>query len=93
MEIVWSEIALETFLRVVDYLFFEHWSIKEINRFEKNVDDLLKKIIVNNQLCPPSKLYGYRKCLIDEQNAVVYSIVNNKIFIITFLDTRSQNLF
>jgi hypothetical protein len=41
MEIVWSETALETFFGVVDYL-FEHWSIKEIEIFEKNVDAFRK---------------------------------------------------
>ena len=92
MEIIWSQNALNTFFGVVDYL-SEHWAVKEIYRFDKNVDDLLGKIIIHNELCPQSKLYGYRKCLIDEQNSLVYSIVNNKIFIITFLDNRSQNIF
>ena len=92
MEIVWSETALETFFRVVDYL-FEHWSIKEIETFEKNVDSLLEKIETNNELCPESNLYGYRKCVIDEHNSLVYSIVNNTIFLVTFIDNRSQNIY
>ena len=89
MEIVWSETSLETFFKVVDYL-FEHWTLKEIKTFEKNVDKLLEKIIINNQLCPESKMFGYRKCIIDSHNALVYSIINDKIFLVTFVDTRSQ---
>ncbi|WP_296144105.1 hypothetical protein [uncultured Flavobacterium sp.] len=92
MEIVWSEAALNSFLATVDYL-FEKWSIKEINFFEKNVDDLLKNILINNELCPESKIYGYRKCSIDGINSLVYSIVNNTLFLVTFLDNRSSNLF
>nr|WP_315198127.1 hypothetical protein [uncultured Flavobacterium sp.] len=92
MEIVWSETSLETFLKVVDYL-FEQWSIKEIQNFETSVDELLEKISTHNELCPKSKIFGYRKCIIDAQNALVYSIINNKVFLVTFIDTRSQTIF
>jgi hypothetical protein len=34
MEVVWTETALETFFKVVDYL-FDYWSTKEIETFEK----------------------------------------------------------
>lgn len=70
MEIVWSETALETFLRVIDYL-FDNWSKIEINKFDEDVDNLLEKIVVHNELCPESKLNGYRKCIIDEYNSLV----------------------
>lgn len=89
MEIVWSETSLETFFNVIDYL-IEHWTLKQIKTFETNVDELLEKIRINNQLCPESKMFGYRKCIIDSNNALVYSIINDKIFLVTFLDTRSQ---
>lgn len=92
MEIVWSETALNTFLSTIDYL-FEKWTLKEINRLEKKVDDLLENILNNNQLCPESKIYGYRKCSIDGINSLIYCVVNEKIFLVTFLDGRSSNLF
>nr|WP_315151852.1 hypothetical protein [uncultured Flavobacterium sp.] len=92
MEIVWSETSLETFFKVIDYL-FEHWTLKEIQKFETSVDELLEKISINNELCPQSKILGYRKCIIDTQNALVYSIISNKIFLVTFIDTRSQTIF
>jgi len=92
MEIVWSETSLETFFKVVDYL-FENWTLKEIKRFETSVDTLLEKISINNELCPESKIFGYRKCIIDSHNALVYSIINNKIFLVTFIDTRSQTIY
>jgi hypothetical protein len=92
MEIVWSETSLETFFKVIDYL-FEHWTLKEIQNFEINVDELLEKLSINNELCPQSKIFGYRKCIIDTQNALVYSVINNKIFLVTFIDTRSQTIY
>lgn len=42
MEITWSETALETYLKVIDYL-FKKWTIKKINVFESKVDELLIK--------------------------------------------------
>lgn len=92
MEIIWSETALETYLKVIDYL-FEKWTIKEINVFESKVDELLIKIQKSNQFCPESKILGYKKCAIDSNNSVIYTISNNNILLITFLDNRSSNIF
>jgi len=92
MEIVWSEAALDSFLATVDYL-FENWSISEINSFEEKVDKLLENLLSHTELCPESKIYGYRKCSIDGINSLVYSIVNNTLFLVAFLDNRSSNLF
>jgi len=92
MEIVWSETALNSYLGTIDYL-FEKWSLKEIINFENKVDNLLEHILANNDLCPKSKFFGYRKCSIDGINSLVYAIVNNTLFLVTFLDNRSSNLF
>lgn len=49
MEIVWSETALQTYLKVIDFLFIE-WSPKEINKFSEEVESLLAQIKENNYL-------------------------------------------
>lgn len=36
MEVVWTETTIETFLKVVDYL-FENWSISEIENLRKRL--------------------------------------------------------
>lgn len=90
MEIVWTETALTTFYNVIDYL-FDHWSTKEIETFELEVDVLLKRIASFNQICPESKTFGYRKCVIDEHNSLVYYIFNNILYLVTFLDNRSRH--
>jgi hypothetical protein len=36
MEVVWTENALESFFKVVDYL-FDHWTLQEIESFKLNV--------------------------------------------------------
>ncbi len=92
MEIIWSETALKTYLKVIDYL-FEKWTIKESNVFETKVDNLLNKIQKFNQFCPESKILGYKKCAIDANNSVIYTLSNNNILLVTFLDNRGSNIF
>ncbi len=89
MEIVWTETALESFFKVVDYL-FDYWTNKEVEAFEFDVDQLIERIASFNQICPESKLFGYRKCVIDEHNSLIYHIINNKLLLVTFIDNRSQ---
>ncbi len=92
MEVVWADTALETFLKVVDYL-FDYWTIKEVEEFELNIDQLIERVASFNQICPESNLFTYRKCVIDEYNSMIYDIVNNKLLIVTFIDNRSDNIF
>jgi plasmid stabilization system protein ParE len=90
MEVVWTENALESFFRVVDYL-FDHWTLQEIESFELNVDQLIERVASFNQICPESNLFGYRKCVVDEHNSMVYHIINDKLLLITFIDNRSNH--
>jgi plasmid stabilization system protein ParE len=92
MEVVWTENALATFLRVVDYL-FENWTIREVEIFEDKVYKLIRNIANHNKICPESKLFGYRKCLIDEYNSLIYDIINEKLLLIAFIDNRSNHVF
>ncbi len=92
MEVVWTETALETYFKVIDYL-FDYWYSKEIETFENNVDELIERIASFSQICPESKLFGYRKCVIDEYNSLIYHIENNTLLLVTFIDNRSQHSF
>ena len=88
MEIVWSETAIETFFKVIDYL-TEHWTEKQVVNFDISVEKLLQRLASHQHICPESKIFGYRKCVIDQYNSLVYYTSNNKIFLVTFLDNRS----
>ena len=92
MEIVWTDTALETYLKVIDYL-LDYWTSKELESFELDVGQLLERITSFKQICPESKLFGYRNCVIDEHNSLVYHIVNNKLLLVTFLDNTSQHSY
>jgi len=88
MEIVWSETALETFLKVIDYL-SDHWTAKQVKSFDENVETLLQSLTSQHHICPESKIYGFRKCVIDPYNSLVYYVSKDTIFLVTFLDNRS----
>jgi len=88
MEVAWTESAIESFCKVVDYLFVE-----AIQLFEFEVDTTIERITSFNQICPESKLFGYRKCIIDKHNSMIYYIVNNQLLIVNFIDNRSQHLY
>ncbi len=88
MKIVWSKETLENYLKVLDYL-LENWTIKEIERFENNFDELIERLKSHKEICPKSKLLNFRKCKIDENNSLIYQEVNHTIFLITIIDNRS----
>lgn len=51
MEIVWSDEALKSYFKVLDYL-FDNWSNNEIENFESNFDALIERIKNNRGICP-----------------------------------------
>ena len=92
MEIVWTETSLETYYKVVDYL-LESWPKNVLETFQAKVDNLFGNIKNNNNICPESKILGLRKCAIDEYNSLIYEILNDKIFLLTFIDNRSEHKY
>ncbi|UPQ77376.1 type II toxin-antitoxin system RelE/ParE family toxin [Chryseobacterium nepalense] len=88
MEIIWSNEALKNYLKVIDYL-FENWTIKEIKRFEYNFNRLIANLKDHVGICPKSKILNLRKCVIDENNSLIYQEINNIIFLVTIIDNRS----
>jgi hypothetical protein len=92
MEVVWTETSLKTYYNVVDYL-LESWPNYVLETFQIKVDSLLVNIKNHNNICPESKILGLRKCLIDDYNSLIYEISNEKIFLLTFIDNRSQHKF
>ena len=89
-ELVWTELALKTYLEIVDYL-FEHWTNKEIDAFQGKTNTLLRNLSEFNFLCPASKLLPYRKCFVNYHTSLIYAQENDKIALITFLHNKSAH--
>lgn len=92
MEIIWSEETLKNYLKVIDYL-FENWTIKEVERFENHFNKLTDNLKNHVAICPKSKILNLRKCIIDENNSLIYQEINDKIFLVTIIDNRSFHFY
>lgn len=92
MEVIWTQTSIETYYNVIDYL-LSSWTKAVLQTFELNVDNLLIRIINNYNICPESKIFGLRKCVIDENNSLIYEILGHKIYLLTFVDNRSDHEF
>ncbi len=90
MEIIWTEESLNSYLKIIDYL-FERWSAKEIIELEIQVETLLKNLIQYQAFCPVSKLAPYRKCVLNPHTSLIYLINNHQIILITFLHNKSAH--
>lgn len=92
MEIIWSEETFENYIKVIDYL-LENWTMKEVKRFENNFNHLIDNLINHTAICPKSKVLEVRKCIIDENNSLIYKEIHSKIFLITIIHNRSYHIY
>lgn len=92
MKVVWSQTAIDTYLKIVDDI-FENWTIKKVVNFQEEVDKLLERLKIYNELCPVSKQLNYRKCVVTEQTSLIYSLTKKDIYLVTFIDNRSLHKF
>jgi len=56
-------------------------------------DKLLLAVSKNNHICPESKIYNLRKCIVNWHTSLVYRISKNKIELVTFLYNKSGHSF
>lgn len=73
MEIIWTEESLNSHIKIIDYL-FEKWTLKEVLKFDSQVNNFTSRLLQFNELCPISKLPPYRKCVLNKQTSQVYFI-------------------
>ena len=91
MEIIWSPLAEETYLAILDYIQTE-WTIKEAIAFDKKVDALLLKLKKHRNLCPASnQLRNYRCCVISKQTSVVYKVEAEVIELVAFIGNSTDH--
>ena len=67
--------------------------MKEVERFEKNFNKLINNLKNHAAICPKSKILNLRKCIIDENNSLIYNEMNSKIFLITIINNRSYHIY
>lgn len=92
MEIKWTSSAIESYELILEQLFL-NWNIEIVERFEKQVNDLIDKILNHNHICPKSNIKNLHKCVINNHNSLIYRVNNNTIEIILFIFNKSEHLF
>lgn len=92
-ELVFSELAIESYLKISEYI-IGNFGLNIFDKFDENVEELIKNIETNKHICPPTKFsINYRKCTINEQCSMIYRIEKETIEIITFVDNRSNHQY
>jgi plasmid stabilization system protein ParE len=92
MKIIWSDLAKEYYLYIIEQL-FEKWNISIVEKFEKDTITLIQNIAIHNHICPQSKIIRYHKCLINKHISLIYRIENHTLEIITLLFNQSENFY
>ena len=92
MNIIWSGTAEKTYLLIVEQI-LEKWTTKEAKQFIADVNKLLLAVSKNNHICPASKIYHLRKCLVNEHISLIHKVSKDKIELVTFIYNRSAHSF
>lgn len=87
-QIIWTPQAEKTLTQIVEYL-EENWTEKEVKKLFVKIDKTISLIQQNPKvfrcLSKKSSLY---EALVTKQNVLIYKIINDCIYLITFWDTR-----
>ena len=88
--VVWTIEATLSFTETISNI-FSKWNLSIVEKFEQLVYDLINRLGVHQELCPPSSKSGYRKCVVSEQTSLIYRIRNERVELMLFIDNRSNN--
>ncbi|MEI6594399.1 MAG: hypothetical protein WCO28_02480 [Bacteroidota bacterium] len=88
-EIIWSPESERTFFKVIEYLRLK-WTEREVENFIEATENIIKYISVNPIMFRKTNKKNIHEALITPHNLLIYKIYSDKIFLITFYDTRQS---
>lgn len=92
MKIIWSALAKDYYLLIIEQL-FEKWNLSIVEKFETETVELITKIAHHNYICPKSKIENFHRCKVNKHISLIYRIENNNLEIITFLFNQSDHSY
>lgn len=92
MKIVWSDLAKEYYIKIIQQL-FEKWNITIVERFDNEIVEQVTNISKFNHICPKSKISNLHKCFVNKNISLIYRIENDTIEIVTLLFNQSDHLY
>jgi len=90
-KIRWTEEAIETFDKIIEYL-ENRWTDREIVKFVNKTNQILTQISEHPEMCKSSFKMKIRMGIITKQTSIFYQIdIQNKtIVILSFWDNRQD---
>lgn len=88
--IEWTENAKQDLKKIIEYL-LEKWSVEVAEKFIDKLDSILELLTISPYIGMESKKKkGVRQILITRHNRLYYRVVDNKIILLDFFDTRQD---
>lgn len=88
----WSVEATDTFKSTFSYL-VEEFNLEVAYKFRSYTYELLTSLADNNKLCPTSIKINIRRCVLHKNTSLVYTLIRNKILLVTFIDNRTEHKY
>ncbi len=88
-EIRWTNEAVDSFKKVIDYLNFK-WTDKEIEKFINATNKCVIFISKNPRLFRKTNIKNVHEALVTSHNLLIYKVYETHIDLITFWDTRQH---
>ena len=90
LKIEWSEEAIRNLDSILDYL-IKNWTEREIVRFVSKLETRLHTISMHPSAYPGSAQHPYvRPSVISKQTSVYYTVLSNRIVVLSLFDTRQH---
>jgi addiction module RelE/StbE family toxin len=89
-KIEWTENAKQDLKKVIEYL-VEEWSVDVAEKFVDKLDSMLELLADSPFIGTASnKKKGVRQILITRHNRLFYRLIDDKIILLDFFDTRQD---
>ena len=89
-KLVWTDEALSNLENIISYL-EEYWTIRELTRFSRLLENQLQLIQTIPELFPVSPTSNsLRKSVLSKQTTIYYKVQQGEIQIVSLFDTRQN---
>jgi plasmid stabilization system protein ParE len=90
LKIEWSEEAIRNLDSIIEYLTYR-WTDREIKNFFVKLEKRLQTISLQPTSYPNSAQKPYvRRSVLSKQTTIFYSVIGDKLFIVSLFDTRQN---
>ena len=89
MEVVWTEKAERTYLKIYEYL-VDNWSLVIAKKFDEEVLKVIELISKNPHLGKYNREFDFSTIIVVKQITLIYTVIDAKIYLLVFHDNRQR---